>query len=76
MFWFKKHHNEEQAATKKEVEAEIAKHKKDTRKKVEQVKKSANKAVKTFDENGFTVKIFLAVGGKDPKQKVGNNYGH
>lgn len=76
MFWFGKKQKKIQAASDKKIEKEVAMHKRSAKKKVDEVKKATNKLNNVFEENGFTVKIFLAAGGKDPKQKIGTHYGH
>lgn len=54
----------ERAEANREVQVEIVAHKDATKKEVEKVKE-ANEALKeTFKPNGFTLKIYLAAGGK------------
>jgi hypothetical protein len=73
MAWFTRKKKEEQLVAKQKVEKEIAMHKKSIKKNVDTVKRVATKFNKDFEENGFTVKIFSAMGGKDPKQKIGTH---
>lgn len=73
MLWFKNKRKKQQSIKAQKIEKEIAVHKKAAKKTVATFKSAANEFNKDFKENGFTVKIFLAAGGKDPKQKMRTN---
>lgn len=47
-----------------QVEKDVQKHKNETTKVVAQTKKIVNNFNKTFKENGFTIRIHAAAGGK------------
>lgn len=70
MWFFNKRRKEEQqehAATERQSTIEIIAHQKASRQAIEEVKRANKDLNRLLEGNGFTVKIFLAAGGKTPK---------
>lgn len=70
MLWLKKKRREQHLIEKRKIEKEIAGHQQAAKKVVAKFQNTVDRFNKDFEENHFTVKIFSAMGGKDPKQKL------
>lgn len=71
MWWFNQRRKEREkrkhAAVERESTIEIIAHQKASRQAIEEVKRANKELNRLLEGNGFTVKIFLAAGGKAPK---------
>lgn len=79
MLWFNRKRSFKDATNHTTVDGahviEIVAHKDATKEVVQQAKAANEKLTKLFDENGFTVKIVLAMGAKQ-QRKGATNHGH
>lgn len=71
MLWFKNKGKIAHAAIDRKSTIEIISHKKAEKEVIDEFKKVNKQLNKALAGNGFTVKIFLAAGGKTPTHTIG-----